>query len=173
MRDVAAVMVAALATVAAACAETPPPANGAPARRATDVAGQPEAAARACLAVPSSAHPGCYGGEAPDLRVRAGSETNADTSLSKPAINAVVRQHLAAIKCCYESQTQRSPGLAGSVVVGWKIEPSGVVSRAWIVEKTLDSQTAVDCMGEEICGWTFPPMAAPTVVGRYPIAFKR
>jgi hypothetical protein len=127
----------------------------------------------ACLTIPPSSHPGCYHPTPPPPDPRFSvALAEPGTGLSHESINEVVRPHLAAIKCCYQTQLGRDPELAGDVVVAWTIEPSGGVSRAWIVERTLGSQPAVDCIGEEICGWAFPPAEAPTMVGRYPIIFK-
>jgi hypothetical protein len=162
----------AVLTAALACAETPPAGGTAP-RLASSPYNEPAATTNGCLSVPASAHPGCYhpGPPPPDPRF---AETAADAgaSLSREAINVVVRQHLTAIKCCYDSEVQRDPALAGSLVVAWTIEPSGVVSRTWIVEEALPAQPTLDCIGEEICGWAFPAADAPTMVGRYPFIFK-
>jgi hypothetical protein len=167
----------AVVTAALACAETPTPAPaGATAPRpASSPYDQPAASTNGCLSAPSSAHPGCYHPgppPPPDPRFFSKTAVDHDASLSKGEINVVVRQHLTAIKCCYDSELKRDPALAGSLVVGWTIEPSGVVSRTWIVEQALPAQPTLDCIGEEICGWAFPAAEAPTKIGRYPFIFK-
>ena len=92
--------------------------------------------------------------------------------MSKEQINLVVRRHLFEIKCCYDAGRTEQPDLSGSVVVGWKVEATGEVSRLWVVENTLPSEPAIACIGERICDWTFPGSAAPTTIGRYPFVFK-
>ena len=172
MRGRAAALV--LGATAVACAETPAPTGGTSPRPASSPYVQPAPSVNGCISVPTSAHPGCYHPgppPAPDPRF-AKPQVEHDASLSKEAINAVVREHLAAIKCCYESQLKSDPSLTGSLVVGWTIEPAGTVSRSWIVERSLPSQPTLDCIGEEICGWEFPPAEVATAIGRYPIIFK-
>ncbi len=159
-----------------ACAETPPPvpSQGPAPRPANPPYSEPAASATGCLSVPVSAHPGCYHPgppPPPDPRFPK-TAVEHDASLSKEEINVVVRQHLATIKCCYEAELKRDPALVGSLVVGWTIEPSGIVSRSWIVEQSLPAQATLDCIGEEICGWAFPPAEVATAIGRYPFIFK-
>jgi hypothetical protein len=172
MRGAAAGLMA-MATVAIACAETPVPTAGTTSGLTRNTYTEPAATATACLTVPASAHPGCYhpgSPPQPDARL---TTTEDDARLSKDEIQGVVTQHLMPIKCCYESQLKGTPDLAGSVVLGWTIEPTGIVSRVWIVDRMLGSDATVDCIGEEICGWQFPAVDAPTTVDRYPFAFRR
>jgi hypothetical protein len=120
------------------------------------------------------AHAGCYSSGpplTPDPRFPKNPVTN-DASLSPEAVNEVVHGHLLAIRDCYASEWRQNPTLGGSVVVAWTIEPAGVVSQAWIVERTLPSQATIDCIGEEVCGWSFPPAPVATRIGRYPFVFQ-
>lgn len=170
MRGRAAVV---LGATALACAETPVPTGGTSARPASTPYVQPAPTVLGCISVPTSRHPGCYHpGPPPAPDPRFAKTQIEHASLTKEAINDVVRQHLAAIKCCYESQLKTDPSLTGSLVVGWTIEPTGTVSRSWIVERSLPAQPTLDCIGEEICGWAFPPAEGATGIGRYPIIFK-
>ena len=147
---------AVLLVVVLGCAETPPTQVNAP-------------------AVAVSSHPRCYRQTLPTppahpdpLSVEKRPEL---TGLTPEQVAAVVRGHLPAIKGCYVAQLKRQPTLAGRVVANWTIKPSGEVSDLWMGEKTLASQPAVDCIGEEICGWRFPEPNQPIDV-QFPFVFQ-
>jgi TonB family protein len=85
-----------------------------------------------------------------------------------------VRDHTDQIRYCYESELQRSPGLAGKVTLEWMIAPSGAVTSARSVESALPRAVS-SCLEEKVRGWRFPKlppgMGAATI--RYPFIFNR
>lgn len=93
-------------------------------------------------------------------------------SLTRAAIAAVAWTHVAGAKFCYESELVKSPNLAGTVNVGWTIEPDGHVSAAEIVDSTLGNEVVEACIVRQTRTWTFPKAKASTVVRRFPYVFK-
>lgn len=74
---------------------------------------------------------------------------------SADEIRRVVMSHLGQIRACYESELDKSPGLKGSVTVGWHISPSGAVPRATVASSTLNNGRVEGCITRVVKGWTF------------------
>jgi hypothetical protein len=153
---------AAVLTAAAGCAETPRK----PAAQNRAPASDGPANTRP-VANPSS----CFQRQPPAMPLVPPSDVDVKDALSKAQISSVVREHVVPIDNCYSEQLQHQPGLQGGLVVGWRIEPAGNVSRSWIVEDTLGSKPA-ECIAEEICSWQFPAAKLPTSIARFPFLFK-
>jgi hypothetical protein len=96
----------------------------------------------------------------------------ADGSLSKEAINKVVRAHLAGVKYCYEKELQRKASLAGGVDIFWVIQPDGTVSKANVKQSTMNDAAVEGCIVRQVKQWQFPKAPGQTIVGRYPFIFK-
>ncbi len=94
--------------------------------------------------------------------------------LSKEVIARVIRQHQQEIKYCYESELNRTPGLAGKVAVSWVIGPDGSVTENKVTESTLGSAPAEQCMLSRIMRWKFPEVPGGGVVNvTFPWVFKK
>ena len=93
-------------------------------------------------------------------------------SLSKKAVYQVVRSHFGAIKSCYETQRARNPKLQGAVDVAWDVEKDGHVSRARVVDSTMNDKNVESCLVAEVTLWQFAVAPERTVVGRFPFVFK-
>jgi hypothetical protein len=96
----------------------------------------------------------------------------ADGSLSKEAINKVVRAHLAGVKYCYEKELQHKSSLAGGVDIFWVIQPDGTVSKANVKQSTMNDAAVEGCIVRQVKQWQFPKAPGQTIVGRYPFIFK-
>lgn len=95
-------------------------------------------------------------------------------SLDKELIRRVVRQHLAQLQYCYERELQRSPELAGKVVMKWVINGQGRVTQAQVAETQLRNSNVEGCLAARIKTWTFPaPHGGGIVIINYPFVFKR
>lgn len=93
--------------------------------------------------------------------------------LSKEVIARVIRQHQQEIKYCYESELNRTPGLAGKVAVAWVIGPDGSVAENRIQESSLGSSPVEQCMLGKIRRWKFPEVPGGGIVNvTFPWVFK-
>ncbi|XXF81010.1 TonB family protein [Myxococcaceae bacterium GXIMD 01537] len=93
--------------------------------------------------------------------------------LDKDVIAKVIRDHMAEIKYCYETELNKNPSLAGKVAVAFTIDPAGSVSEANVSETTLGNSTAENCMLRRIRRWKFPePKGGGVVAVTYPWIFS-
>lgn len=93
--------------------------------------------------------------------------------LDKDVIAKVIRDHMAEIKYCYETELNKNPSLAGKVAVAFTIDPTGAVSEANVSETTLNNSTAEQCMIRRIRRWKFPePKGGGVVAVTYPWLFS-
>jgi TonB family protein len=93
--------------------------------------------------------------------------------LDKDVIAKVIRDHMAEIKYCYETELNKNPSLAGKVAVAFTIDPTGAVSDANVSETTLNNGTAENCMLRRIRRWKFPePKGGGVVAVTYPWIFS-
>jgi TonB family protein len=93
--------------------------------------------------------------------------------LDKDVIAKVIRDHMAEIKYCYETELNKDPSLAGKVAVAFTIDPTGAVSEANVSETTLNNSTAENCMIRRIRRWKFPePKGGGVVAVTYPWLFS-
>lgn len=95
-------------------------------------------------------------------------------SLDKDLIRRVVQRHLAEVRYCYERELQRTPDLAGKVVMKWVINGAGKVTQAQTAETQLRNANVEGCLALRIKTWTFPaPHGGGIVIINYPFVFKR
>jgi hypothetical protein len=72
-------------------------------------------------------------------------------------IRGVIRGHTAEVKQCYERERAAHPGLAGRIMMGFVIAPSGEVKYSTLQNSTMNNATVEDCIGRAICSWRFSP----------------
>jgi hypothetical protein len=75
-------------------------------------------------------------------------------SLDSREIRTEVRRHKEQLGYCYTKQAQRHPELAGTVALHFRIGPDGRTSDI-VVDGSLDSDTAKQCMSEQVALWRF------------------
>jgi hypothetical protein len=68
-------------------------------------------------------------------------------------VSAIVQEHSAAIRFCYERELKRNPDLKGKVSVRFTITPAGTVTNAKIISTTLNSDTVERCILSRISRW--------------------
>ncbi len=101
------------------------------------------------------------GGLVPD----AGAGTGLEPTIDREAVQRVINQHQHEIVRCYERALLGSPGLAGTVRMGWTIAPGGTVAGVRIQRSTLGSSAVTSCISSAIRGWHFPsPHGGPVTV---------
>jgi TonB family protein len=86
-------------------------------------------------------------------------------------IRAKVRAYLPELEAGYSTAIRRNPNLKGKLLVSFRIDPSGKVPRAVMVESSLEDGAFNDAVLEKIRRWTFDPPAGRTVDVLYPFVF--
>jgi TonB family protein len=115
---------------------------------------------------------GTLGGSAGVPRVRAGT-AGVTGSLDKDIIRRIVRAHLNEVRHCYNKGLTKDPGLAGTVTIGFTIDPSGNVSTASVKDDTVPDEDVGKCVAKAVKRWKFPkPLGGGMVVVRYPFTFS-
>ena len=92
--------------------------------------------------------------------------------LSRDAIQRVVRQHRREVLHCYEQELERDPELAGRVVVGFTIYPTGSVASVEIRTSNLGNDDVQECLVRRIGRWQFPEPEGGVVTVSYPFVFS-
>ncbi|HOX45699.1 MAG TPA: AgmX/PglI C-terminal domain-containing protein [Myxococcota bacterium] len=93
-------------------------------------------------------------------------------SLSKEAIAAVVKKHLAEIQYCYEKNLLLNPNLSGKVIMEWTIALNGSVSLVKTGQNTMNTPAVAMCISAKIKSWKFPEPKGGTVEVTYPFMFN-
>lgn len=93
-------------------------------------------------------------------------------SLDKEVIRRVVRAHVGEVRACYEQGLQRDPNLKGRVTLDLRIETSGEVSSASVVEDTLTENSVAACIAAAARRWRFPGDAPNVATVRYPFVLE-
>ena len=124
--------------------------------------------------------PSCFIGtaaEAPSPMLSAGASRSSDKlprgSLDKEVLRTSIRLHNDSIRGCYETLgLSTDPHLSGRAVFTWMISPEGGVLWSRLAESSLRSSAVEECIGQSICGWTFPrPDGGGVVIVTYPYTF--
>ncbi|MED5370776.1 MAG: AgmX/PglI C-terminal domain-containing protein [Myxococcota bacterium] len=92
--------------------------------------------------------------------------------LEKEAISGVIQASMGPLADCYQQAVKTDPDLAGQVVVRFRIETDGRVTRQEVKESTLSSPPVEACLLEVVDGLQFPePKGDGVVWVRYPFSF--
>jgi hypothetical protein len=91
--------------------------------------------------------------------------------LSPEQINRVVRARSAVLRFCYESELQRQPGLRGRIVIDWRIDLQGHVSRASVASSTMGNPRVEGCLVRQVRSFVFPHPDGGEVQVAYPFLF--
>jgi hypothetical protein len=84
---------------------------------------------------------------------------------------AAVREHLPAVKACYERALKAKPGVAGKAVGHWTVETTGKVSGFSWQTNEIKSPIFAACAQRAIESWRFPPRASAADVS-FPFVFE-
>jgi outer membrane biosynthesis protein TonB len=86
-------------------------------------------------------------------------------------IRKKVRGYLPELEAAYSAAIRRNPALKGKLIVRFRIDPSGKVSRAVPVESSFEDGDFIAVMLNKIRNWTFDTPAGQTVEVLYPFVF--
>lgn len=112
----------------------------------------------------------------PDEPPRVGLESPGVTQMSidPKTIDANIKQRLAHIQSCYESQLPAKPKLHGKIVLNFQIRIDGTVNLARIKSSTMDDPGVHACIAKaffEMDG--FSPRPGPGIITvNYPLLFR-
>lgn len=98
-----------------------------------------------------------------------GAGTTSSYALDRESVRRVIWMHLNQVKYCYQQALMLKPGLAGRMVVQFQITPQGQVQDLSIQETSLRAPDLLQCIGESMRGWTFPP--APYYAGTTQVTY--
>jgi TonB family protein len=86
-------------------------------------------------------------------------------------IRKKVRGYLPELEVAYTAAIRRNPALKGKLVVRFRIDPSGKISRAVSMGSTFEDGAFTAVILEKVRRWTFDPPAGQTVEVQYPFVF--
>jgi len=157
-----------LAALCAACAGTPPapPPDPVPPVAAPEQPGIETAAVQTVTLPAVPLTPGgapAPAGPAPELAL--------PPSLSRAQIDRTFAHHRRFFNDAYRERRQARPRLAGTIQVGFTVQPDGTVRGVSKHSSTLDDDAFERAVLEQIGRMAFPPAAGPTPVERYPLQF--
>ncbi len=90
-------------------------------------------------------------------------------SLDKEIIRRVIRRHQNEVRSCYAQGLERSPGLAGRVMVQFTIAASGQVLASVLQSSTLGNVSVESCIVNAVRRWQFPsPEGGGIVIVSHP-----
>jgi TonB family protein len=94
-------------------------------------------------------------------------------TLSRTVIRSVIARHIGEVKYCYLKGLRNHPKLAGRVVVGFTIAPSGQVRSARVKRSTLRNREVERCIERAVQRWRFPePKGGGIVIVSYPFVLR-
>jgi TonB family protein len=93
--------------------------------------------------------------------------------LDREVIRRVIRQHIGAVRRCYESALRHMPKLAGRVNVQFTIGPTGQVTNATVQSSTLGNTEVEGCIVAAARRFVFPkPAGGGIVMVTYPFVLR-
>jgi TonB family protein len=99
----------------------------------------------------------------------AASPSRRESLIPPEAIRAVVLEHTAEVRACYESGLEIRPRAEDRVLIRFVIGPRGSVLAADVASESAPIPTVGQCLAAVVRRWTFPAPRAPGVVTvRYP-----
>ncbi len=91
--------------------------------------------------------------------------------LDPDIIRRVVRAHINELRYCYNRGLVGDPGLAGQVVVEFRILATGTVGESKLTSTTLSDKTVGECVVAATLRWQFPRPTDAVVDVTYPFEF--
>ncbi len=101
-------------------------------------------------------------------------EATVEGGLDRDQIIAVINRNMGQIVYCYEKGLQAKSDLGGRVPVDFVIGPNGRISKAKVVQSSLDSRMVETCIVDRMKTWQFPrPVGNVSVDVLYPFNLMR
>ncbi len=92
--------------------------------------------------------------------------------LTQAQIMKVVRTRARSIQACYARELQRNKGLGGKIIVKWKIDSAGKVSRTKVRSSSMKNGRVEDCVVRQVNSMKFPsPKGGGTATVNFPFIF--
>jgi hypothetical protein len=123
---------------------------------------------------------GGHGRGGPGASGRARGETRIAVETESPRVNGylspeqimrVVRQNMAQIRYCYETELQRQPSLRGRIEVAWRINLQGAVTTSRVGRSTMGNPRVEGCIVRQVRTWRFPQPDGGEVDVHFPFVF--
>jgi len=100
-------------------------------------------------------------------------DASVDEGLTKEEVARVIHSHMNEIRYCYESGILKDPTIAGKLLVDFKINATGIVPNAGVLEASLKDSQVTQCLLGKLKTWKFPhPRGGVVVAVTYPFIFK-
>jgi hypothetical protein len=100
-------------------------------------------------------------------------DASVDEGLTKEEVARVIHSHMNEIRYCYESGILKDPTIAGKLLVDFKINATGLVPNAGVLEASLKDSQVTQCLLGKLKTWKFPhPRGGVVVAVTYPFIFK-
>jgi hypothetical protein len=108
-----------------------------------------------------------------EVKVAVGEAAGDLGGLTADEINRVVKSRAGIVRACYQKELNRSPDLAGKVIVTFVIGEDGTVKSATIAAgSTLSDAAVTDCIRSNVLRLRFPPKGTRSTV-TYPFLFSK
>ncbi len=91
--------------------------------------------------------------------------------LTAEVIKSTVGRQMGKVRACYERGLKREAGLAGKLLMSWKIKTDGTVKSVSVVRDELGSDKVSMCVIDAVSSFKFPH-GTETVSIEYPMAFQ-
>lgn len=93
-------------------------------------------------------------------------------SISEMEVSKTIRSRERVLKACYERELERTAGLAGKIVIEWKIREDGKVSTTRVSNTTMGNAKVETCLIRQVRALRFPKSGdAKPVRVQQPILF--
>lgn len=94
-------------------------------------------------------------------------------ALDRSLIDAVIKQHMNAIKYCYQRELTKNPALGGKIVIKFTIAKDGTTSSASTKSTTMSNTAVEQCIEGRFMRMQFPqPKGGGIVIVSYPFMFS-
>ena len=91
--------------------------------------------------------------------------------LTPAMIKTSVKRQMGKVRACYERALKSDEGLAGKLVMSWKIKADGTVRSVSVARDDLGSDKVSMCVTDAVASFKFP-QGTETVSIEYPMSFK-
>lgn len=84
------------------------------------------------------------------------SALESEGGIDREAILRVIRNNLAQLRNCYETELNRNPNLYGEVKINWEVGAAGRVKAAKVSSSSMNNKTVENCIITRFKAWRFP-----------------
>jgi TonB family protein len=121
---------------------------------------------------PSGNKPQTKGGVKPTTPTIDSGEGSAESNRTMMDLVEAIIRHNGELNQIYQQYLKQNPGLQGTVIVNFTIDPSGKVSNAYVVSSTLGNADMEQRIVSAIYSWYFPACPEGETQVTYPFVFS-